>query len=85
MPELIGIGLILAAAVALLSVVVVWDFLRQRLRLSSAQYSAQIRTLEARITELELENQRLREELQWVLQSAEKRGRLPGQGPPSPN
>ena len=75
MPEVIALGLVLGAIIAALVVLVVWDFLRQRLRLTSGQYRARLGEMDARIAELELENVHLREDLRAALELAQKEPR----------
>ena len=72
MPEVIALGLVLGAIIAALVVLVVWDFLRQRLRITSGQYLARLGDMDARIAELELENVRLRDDLRAALELAQK-------------
>lgn len=59
MPELLLLALVVGAAILILVVLVVSDYLRQKLRLNSGHYEERIRDLQDRITGLELENMRL--------------------------
>lgn len=59
MPEVVLLALIIGAAIVILVVLVVSDYLRQRLRLSSGRYEERIKGLQDRITDLELDNMRL--------------------------
>lgn len=74
MPEVILFALIVGAVVVILIVLVVSDYMRQRLRVNSSRYEERIRELEDRLASLELENMRLLDQLkaQARLQSGER-------------
>ncbi|HLB13282.1 MAG TPA: hypothetical protein VJO15_10035 [Dehalococcoidia bacterium] len=59
MPEVVLLALVIGAAIIILVVLVVSDYLRQKLRMSSGRYEERIRELQDRVTELELDNMRL--------------------------
>lgn len=59
MPEVVLLALVIGAAIVILVVLVISDYLRQKLRMSSGRYDERIRELQDRITELELDNMRL--------------------------
>ncbi len=59
MPEILLLALVIGAAIIILVVLVVSDYLRQRLRMSSGRYEERLKELGNRITDLELDNMRL--------------------------
>lgn len=59
MPKLLLLALVVGAAIIILVVLVVSDYLRQKLRLNSGRYEERIRDLQGQITGLELDNMRL--------------------------
>lgn len=78
MPEILLLALVIAAAIIVLVVLVVSDYMRQRLRMNSARYEERIKELGDRITDLELDNMRLLDQVKSqarLLPGADKRDR----------
>lgn len=73
MPEVILLSLIIGAVIIILVVMLISDYQRQKLKISSGRYEERIRELEDRVAELEMENIRLLDQLKI-------QGRLPGRG-----